>query len=60
MGTIYDDPNEESVVAAKICLEGCSLVGDSLYFVNPVVGVSDWFAESRMFVARVGDHDFYA
>ena len=53
MGTIYDDPNEESVVAAKICLEGCSLVGDSLYFVNPVVGVSDWFAESRN-VRRAG------
>lgn len=60
LGTIYDEPNEESIAAAKICLEGCDLVGDSLYFVNPEVGVSDWFAESRTFVASVGDHDFYA
>lgn len=60
MGTIYDEPNEESIAAAKICLEGCDLVGDSLYFVNPAVGVSDWFAESRVFVATLGDHDFYA
>lgn len=60
LGTIYDEPNEESIAAAKICLEGCDLVGDSLYFVNPSVGVADWFAESRVFVASVGDHDFYA
>lgn len=60
LGTIYDEPNEASVAAAKICLEGGSLVGDSLYFVNPAVGVTNWFAESCQFVVSLGDHDFYA
>ncbi len=59
-GGIYEEPNEESVIAAKICLEGYNLVGDSIYFVNPDVGVSSWFAQTRVFVLNIGDHDFYA
>ena len=59
-GAIYDEPNEESVLAAKICLEGYNLVGDSIYFVNPQVGVSSWFAKTRVYVATIGQHDFYA
>ncbi|MBP8639906.1 MAG: cell wall hydrolase [Oscillospiraceae bacterium] len=59
-GGIYEEPNEESVIAAKICLEGYNLVGDSIYFVNPEVGVSSWFAKTRVFVATIGQHDFYA
>ena len=59
-GGIYEEPNEESVIAAKICLEGYNIVGDSIYFVNPDVGVSSWFANTRTFVSTIGDHDFYA
>ncbi len=59
-GTIYKDPNADSVVAAKICLEGYNIVGDSLYFVNPVIGATSWFARTRVFVASIGEHDFYA
>ncbi len=59
-GTINDVPNEESVIAAKICLEGYNLVGDSIYFVNPQIGVSSWFAQTRVFVVNIGQHDFYA
>ncbi len=59
-GTIYDEPNEESVVAAKLCLEGYNLAGNSIYFVNPVVGVSSWFIQTRVFISTIGDHDFYA
>jgi N-acetylmuramoyl-L-alanine amidase len=59
-GTIYDEPNELSVIAAKCCLEGCELVGDSLFFVNPQIGVTGWFASTRTYVATIGDHAFYA
>jgi N-acetylmuramoyl-L-alanine amidase len=59
-GTIYMDPSEESIIAAKICLEGYSVVGDSIYFVNPDIGVSSWFVNTRTFVKSIGNHDFYA
>lgn len=59
-GTINDEPNAESVLAAKICLEGYDIVGYSIYFVNPQVGISSWFAQTRVFVVNIGQHDFYA
>ena len=59
-GGIYEEPNEESIIAAKICLEGYNIVGNSIYFVNPKVGVSSWFAQTRVFVVNIGQHDFYA
>lgn len=60
-GGIYAEPNEESVIAAKICLEGDSVVGtDCIYFVNPTTGASSWFKNTRSFIATYGDHDFYA
>lgn len=59
-GTIYDEPNELSVIAAKLCLEGYNTVENSLYFVNPEIGATSWFYNTRTFVASIGDHDFYA
>ncbi len=59
-GTIYDDPNELSIVAAKLCLEGANVAEDSLFFVNPVIGTSGWFQKTRTYVVTIGDHAFYA
>ena len=59
-GTIYDDPNELSVVAAKLCLEGANVAADSLFFVNPAIGTSSWFQNTRTYVTTIGDHAFYA
>lgn len=60
-GGIYQEPNEESIIAAKICLEGGNIVGDDcIYFVNPTIGVTSWFRTTRTFVGTFGDHDFYA
>lgn len=59
-GSIYSEPPEECVIAAKICLEGYDIVGGALYFVNPDIGVSGWFRQTRTFVTSIGDHDFYA
>lgn len=59
-GSIYLEPNDEAVVAAKLCLEGYNVAGSSLYFVNPQTGSTAWFRETRTFVVTIGDHDFYA
>ena len=50
----------EAVIAAKLCLDGASVAGGSLYFVNPDIGVSSWFRLTRTYVTSIGDHDFYA
>lgn len=59
-GGIFAEPNEESIIAAKICLEGYNVVEDSIYFVNPEIGAYSWFMQTRVYVATIGDHDFYA
>ena len=58
-GTIYNTPNTESVIAAKICLEGYSLSGDILFFLNPRIATSFWIVENRAFAFSIGGHDFY-
>lgn len=57
---IYEEPNDESLAAAKMCLEGFNIVDDSIYFVNPDIGASSWFTNTRVFVSSIGEHDFYA
>ena len=59
-GAIYNEPNEQSVIAAKLCLDGYQVVDDALYFLNPAAGGTQWFRQTRTFVASIGDHDFYA
>lgn len=58
-GTIYLEPNEISVIAAKLCLEGYNTVGDSMFFLNPDIASSYWFRETRTFVVTIENHDFY-
>ena len=58
-GAVMGEPDERSVVAAYLCLEGYNTVGESLYFVNPETGKSSWFEKELQFVCRIGDHDFY-
>jgi N-acetylmuramoyl-L-alanine amidase len=59
MGTIYLEPSEQAVLAAKLALEGVDIVGESLYFVNPVVGDSRWFNQNLTCTIVIADHAFY-
>lgn len=59
-GAIYLDPNERSVIAAKLCLEGYNTVGDSKWFVNPRISTIDWFERNATLTAVIADHNFYA
>lgn len=56
-GTIYREPDEESVIAAKLCLDGEREAGDSLYF--NVTNLSSWADQSRRYVCTIGGHNFY-
>lgn len=59
-GAIYLDPNPQSIVAAKLCLEGYNTVDNALFFLNPDMSSDRWFRTNRTFLYSIGDHDFYA
>lgn len=59
-GTIYLQPSEKAVAAAKLCLEGYNTVGDCKWFVNPAIGSTKWFKTYKTFALTIADHDFYA
>ena len=58
-GTIYNTPNTDSVIAAKLCLEGYSLSDSILFFMNPRIATNNWISKNRPFAFRIGNHDFY-
>lgn len=58
-GTIYNNATADSVIAAKICLEGYSISNGILYFVNPSVVPNSWASRNRPFYAKIGNHAFY-
>ena len=59
MGTIYLEPSEQAILAAKLAIEGVDIVGQSLYFVNPVAGDSRWFNQKLTLTVTIADHAFY-
>ena len=58
-GTVYHEPTPESVLAAKMCLEGARVAGDSLYFLAPELTNNHWIMENREYVTTIGCHWFY-
>ena len=58
-GTIYKTPTQESIIAAKICLEGYNTDEAILFFMNPRIATSNWISKNRPFAFRIGNHDFY-
>jgi N-acetylmuramoyl-L-alanine amidase len=59
-GTIYNTPDAESVLAAKLCLDGASVAGTSLYFLNPALSTNFWIMDNRSRLTTIGNHAFYA
>lgn len=58
-GTIYLEPTQQSIIAAKLCLEGASVAGNSLYFLDPVKAENLWTVHNRPYIMTIGVHDFY-
>lgn len=59
-GTIYNTPTAESIIAAKICLEGYSVSNAILYFVNPQKAPNSWISRNGTLITTIGNHAFYA
>lgn len=59
-GSIKLTPNTESVIAAKLVLDGANTAGNSLYFVNPKASPNSWASRNRPYVATIGAHAFFA
>lgn len=58
-GTIYQEPTEQSIQAANLCLEGVNVAKDSLYFLAPALTNNHWIMENRTHVMTIGAHWFY-
>lgn len=59
-GTIYEEPAESSIIAAKICLEGYSISDKILYFLNEAISTNMWVSNNRPYVMTLGNHTFYS
>lgn len=57
-GSIYREPNAESVIAAKLVLDGAEMLEDVLFFNR--AGMNTRAARTRTHVATIGAHAFYA
>lgn len=58
-GSVYDDPTEESVIAAKLVLDGADAAGDCLYFAASYIAASCWAGQNREYFAQIGNHCFF-
>lgn len=58
-GTVYDEPTPESLLAAKLVLDGARAAGDSLYFLAPELTNNHWIMENQTYVTTIGCHWFY-
>ncbi len=56
-GTIYREPDKDSLVAAKLCLDGVREADDCLYF--NVTSMYSWADRSRTYYCTIGGHNFY-
>ncbi len=57
-GSINKTPNAESVLAAKLCLDGGEALEDVLWF--NVKGLRSWASRNRPVVATIAGHTFFA
>ena len=58
-GSIYNDPTDSAVLAAKAALEGVEMVDDALYFCANYVNKGSWIAANREYAETIGNHIFY-
>jgi len=58
-GTIYNEPDHECILAAKMVLDGARVAGESLYFLAPELTDNHWIMENREYVTTIGAHWFY-
>lgn len=57
--TIYQEPTAQSVLAARLALNGTNAVGSCLYFFNPSLSKGLWIRQNRAYFGSIGCHAFY-
>lgn len=58
-GEIYNTPSYNSILTAKIVLEGYRIDGEILFFLQPRLSTSSWIPKNREYAFTIGNHDFY-
>lgn len=58
-GSVYNDPTDSAVRAAKVVLEGVEVVGDALFFCAKRVSKGSWMDNNRQYIETIGNHVFY-
>ncbi len=58
-GAIYSAPTADSIIAAKMCLEGYTVSNRILYFFNPRYASGTWVKNNREYAFTIGNHVFY-
>ncbi len=59
-GSIYKEPTEQSVIAAKLCLEGIDLLDEtSYYFLNLSKTSPGWIERTKTVDVVIGNHTFF-
>lgn len=58
-GSIYNTPSYNSILAAKICLEGYDVSEGAFFFLNVGMATSSWIPKTRKYAFTVANHDFY-
>lgn len=59
-GTIYNDPSEDCIEAARRVLNGERTDSRILFFVNEKIATSNWISQNRTYILTIGNHKFYA
>lgn len=59
-GSVNRAPDEESIIAAKLVLDGADTAMGSLFFSSSAVAASSWAGRNRDLVTKIGNHCFYA
>ena len=60
-GTIYQEPSDQAVMAAKLVLEGAETVPDNtLYFISTKVSEKHWMKRTCQLITIIGGHSFFA
>ena len=59
-GAIDAEPGIDSIIAAKLVLDGARVGKELLYFLNPAIAQNFWIPQNRIYCMTIGSHDFYA
>ena len=58
-GTVFHEPTELSLLAAKMVLEGAQVVADCLYFYAPALSPGTWITQNTQYYTTIGCHRFF-